>query len=158
MRSWLTGEGKEIKFEEVMEIVGGYVDMGGAVSVGTDSFINKNGCIFTSAICLHGAKEQKGGRYFFKKKVLPKKDFLAFSKRIIFEVQESIELGAKVLEFFPDMDIELHMDISSADKNNKTSKLATMLIGYASGAGFKYRIKPDAYAAASVADKHSKND
>jgi len=31
-----------------------------------------------------------------------------------------------------------------------------MLIGYVKGSGYECRIKPDAFAAASIADKHSK--
>jgi len=153
---WFTGSGVSIEYEKIIEIINEYTKLGGVLSVGTDSHITKKVCIFSSAICLHGSGGHQGGRYFFKKESFKKSEFVSFSKRIIFEVQRSIELGAEILEYFPGMDIELHMDISSAEKNNKTSKLASMLIGYASGAGFKYRIKPDAFAAATVADKHSK--
>ena len=31
-----------------------------------------------------------------------------------------------------------------------------MLIGYAKGVGFKCKVKPNAFAASSIADKHSK--
>ena len=77
-------------------------------------------------------------------------------QRILAEVQKSVELGLKLLELIPVLDIEIHLDISDSHKNNGTSKFAEMLTGYTRGAGFNYKIKPDAYAATSVADKHSK--
>lgn len=77
-------------------------------------------------------------------------------QRILAEVQKSVELGLKLLELIPVLDIEIHLDVSASDKNNGTSKFADMLTGYATGAGFNCKIKPNAYAATSVADKHSK--
>ena len=154
--NWFTGTGQKIEYQRIINIIDEYTKLGGVLSVGTDSHISKKNCTFSSAICLHGASSRQGGRYFYKKENFKKAQFASFPKRIIFEVQKSIELGMEILQHFPEMDIELHMDISSAEKNNKTSGLANMLIGYASGAGFKYRIKPNAFAAATVADKHSK--
>ena len=37
-----------------------------------------------------------------------------------------------------------------------TSHLAKMLVGYVRGSGYVCKIKPHAFAAASIADKHSK--
>ena len=54
------------------------------------------------------------------------------------------------------MDLVQKLDISSADKKEKTSSYADMLIGYAKGVGFKCKVKPNAFAASSIADKHSK--
>ena len=51
---------------------------------------------------------------------------------------------------------ELHLDISPSDKKERTSRFADMMIGYAKGVGFACKVKPDAFAATSVADKHNK--
>ncbi len=77
-------------------------------------------------------------------------------QRITSEVQKSIDVGLKILSYCPQVKIELHLDISESDKNTKTSKFADMLVGYAKGIGFDCKIKPQAFAASSVADKHSK--
>ena len=58
--------------------------------------------------------------------------------------------------FRPTAKIELHLDISPAHKNNGTSNISDMLTGYARASGFECKIKPDAWASQSVADKHSK--
>ena len=62
----------------------------------------------------------------------------------------------KILELYPEAKIELHLDVSNTNKESKTSKFADMLIGYAKGSGFDCKIKPEAFAAYCVADKHSK--
>jgi len=72
------------------------------------------------------------------------------------EVQNSIDMGMKLLEFCPTIKIELHLDVSDSNKESRTSKFADMLIGYAKGSGFDCKIKPEAFAAYCVADKHSK--
>ena len=52
--------------------------------------------------------------------------------------------------------IELHLDVSPFAANNGTSKYSDMLKGYVQGYGVNYRLKPDAWASQTIADKHSK--
>tara|TARA_R100000808_G_C2090993_1_gene111422 strand:- start:495 stop:731 length:237 start_codon:yes stop_codon:yes gene_type:complete len=76
--------------------------------------------------------------------------------RIMAEVQDSINVGMRLLYYCPQINIELHLDVSDSEKNTKTSKFSDMLIGMAKGNGFDCKIKPLAFAASSIADKHSK--
>ena len=156
MSKWVTGSGQIVSFEEIVDIILEHRDNNGKISVGTDSFIKKQDCIFSLAICLYGADGQNGGRYFIKRTNIDKRRYPNLLQRILAEVQKSVELGLKLLELIPVLDIEIHLDVSGSDKNNGTSKFAEMLTGYAKGAGFQCKIKPDAYAASSIADKHSK--
>jgi len=156
MSKWTTGSGDIVLFEEIVDIILAHRDSNGKISVGTDSFIKKQDCIFSLAICLYGADNQNGGRYFIKRTSIDKRKYPNLLQRILAEVQKSVELGLKLLELIPVLDIEIHLDVSGSDKNNGTSKFAEMLTGYAKGAGFQCKVKPDAYAASSVADKHSK--
>ena len=156
MKNWFTGTGERYSFEEVLEIIENHNNNNGSVSVGTDSFIKQEDCVFSTAICLYGADEQVGGRYFVKRLVFKRKEYDTLLQRILAEVQKSVELGVKLLEFNPVLDIEIHLDISDSSKGQGTSRFADMLIGYAKGAGFNYKVKPDSFAATSVADKHSK--
>ena len=156
MNKWFTGSGEEMSFKEILDIIGDHTSHNGEISVGTDSFLKKKECIFSTAICLYGADNQKGGRYFVKRNKIKKSTYKTLVQRITEEVQRSIETGFKILEVHPIIDIELHLDVSEPNKNKKTSRFADMLVGYATGAGFECKIKPHAFAAASVADKHSK--
>ena len=72
------------------------------------------------------------------------------------EAEETIEIARAISEENPKIKLELHLDISSSDKQEKTSHLAKMLIGYVKGSGYDCRIKPHAFAANSIADRHSK--
>ena len=156
MENWYTGSGQKIKFKEIIEIIKKHSEQAGRISVGTDSHIKKKNCIFSSAICLYGADNQFGGRYFIKRLAFQKTKFPTLIQRITAEVQKSIEVGMRLLEINPVIDIEIHLDVSASNKGQGTSKFSDMLIGYARGAGFETKIKPNAPAASSVADKHSK--
>ena len=155
-KDWFTGAGERISFEEIIDIISMHESKNGKISVGSDSFVKKEDCIFSLAICLFKASEQQGGRYFIKRTKIDKRKYPNLLQRILAEVQKSVGLGLKILEIIPILDIEIHLDVSSASKGNGTSRYADMLMGYATGAGFSCKIKPDAYAATSVADKHSK--
>jgi predicted RNase H-related nuclease YkuK (DUF458 family) len=155
-KDWFTGSGDRISFEQIIDIILIHKEKDGKISVGSDSFIKKQDCIFSLAICLFGAADQQGGRYFVKRTKIDKRKYPNLLQRILAEVQKSVELGLKILEIIPVLDIEIHLDVSGADQGNGTSRYTDMLTGYAKGAGFDCKIKPDAYAATSVADKHSK--
>ena len=78
--------------------------------------------------------------------------------RITEETRRSIEIASLLMNeynFDPDT-IELHLDVSPFSLNNGTSKYSDMLKGYVQGYGIDYRLKPDAWASQTVADKHSK--
>jgi len=152
---WNSGSGKEVEFENILEEVRKHSNDNGNVFIGCDSQIIKDRCVFSTVICLHGADNQKGGYYFFKREKREKNSFPTMLMRLTKEVEKSIEMGCKILEINPDVNIEIHID-ASPKKEEKTSKFADMLMGYAKGAGFSCKIKPDAWASNSIADKHSK--
>jgi len=153
---WRTGSGEEIEFQEIVRIVKDHSESNGRVYVGSDSFLRKKQCIFSTAICLCEGEKQMGGRYFIKKTKFKASEFKPLVRRITAEVENSIDVGMKILNHCPQVSIELHLDVSESDKNNGTSKMSEMLVGYAKGNGFECKVKPLAFAASSVADKHSK--
>ena len=153
---WHCSSGKDITFKELLNKVRSHVKQSGSIYIGTDSFLSKNKCTFASAICLHGADRQVGGKYFFRKVSFTREKFGGLVQRITQEVQQSIEIALMVTDNVPDAEIELHLDISPANKQNGTSQFADMLTGFAKGSGFNVKIKPNAWASQSVADKHSK--
>ena len=52
--------------------------------------------------------------------------------------------------------LELHLDISPFSAGNATSRFSDMLKGYVQGYGLNCKIKPNAWASQSIADRHSK--
>ena len=154
--TWNTGSKIIIDYNTIILQIKEHSKQNGTVYIGTDSFFIKNKCIFATAICLYGADKQKGGRYFYTKTSLNKNKFPELSLRMIKEAENTINLANHIVELIPSAKLELHLDISPQEKNEGTSHLANMLVGYVKGSGYECRIKPDAFAAASIADKHSK--
>jgi uncharacterized protein len=154
-RTWASGSGESYEFKKVCESIRDHIANNGKLFIGTDSFITGRQCIFATAICLHGADDQNGGKYFFKRSKTQKKNFPKLLLRMLKEAQDSIMIAIKLSELFPDADVEIHLDIGTG-KKNKTSKFISTLTAYTKSAGFKCKIKPHAWASASVADKHSK--
>ena len=156
MSDWQSGSGNKISYSEIIELARDHSKKKGTIFIGTDSHVEKKQCIFSTVICFHGANDQIGGRYFYKKTRFTAFKFPTILERITLEVEKSVQLSLDLCEKCPEADIEIHLDISSSDKKEKTSSYADMLIGYARGVGFKCKVKPDAFAATSIADKHSK--
>ena len=156
MDVWRTPNGKPLTLAQVFDEIRAHVRNEGKVYVGTDSFVDKDKCAFATAICLHGADGQSGGKYFFRKVYLNRQNFPSLVQRILREVQDSIEIALTISEELPTAKIELHLDVSPSNKENGTSKISEMVTGYAKSSGFECKIKPEAWASQSVADKHSK--
>ena len=110
----------------------------------------------SSAIVLHGAYEQRGGKYFITREKMSSKKMTVLATRILAEAERTLRIAQDIAMLFPDIKMELHVDVSNTDKETATSNLASMIVGYVTGNGFDCKIKPEAFAAASVADKHSK--
>jgi len=84
--------------------------------------------------------------------------FNSLVSRITEETRRSIEIASLLIEEY-DYDpsfIEVHLDVSPFTAGNATSKFSEMLKGYVQGHGLDYKLKPDAWASQSIADKHSK--
>lgn len=123
------------------------------IIIGSDSQTYYQTTTYTSVIVIHHVGN--GGIYFYrnvKEKIMPIK------QRLINETNKSLELALKLnkkLPIFKNTKMEIHCDLSSKE-NNKSNSVVKQIIGMLKGCGFKYKIKPDAYGASSVADKHSK--
>ena len=155
-QKWITGSGQEIDFYDLLRLSREYIKKGSRIFIGSDSFISKQKVCFASAVCLHGGED--GGRYFFYKENLAKHKFIQLVSRITEETRRSVEIACLFMDEYgvnPE-NIELHLDVSPFGTNNGTSRYSDMLKGYVQGFGVDYRLKPDAWASQTIADKHSK--
>tara|TARA_B100001564_G_scaffold168919_1_gene141922 strand:+ start:5209 stop:5694 length:486 start_codon:yes stop_codon:yes gene_type:complete len=155
-KNWITGSNKQIDFYNLLNLSREYLSKGSKLFIGSDSFISKETICFASAVCLHGG--EMGGRYFFFKDFVPKDHFINLVSRITEETRRSVEIASMFMEEYgiDPSRIELHLDVSPFGLNNGTSKYSDMLKGYVQGYGLDYRLKPDAWASQTIADKHSK--
>jgi len=155
-KNWSSGSGKSQKFQKILEQVSNHSRKNQKIFIGSDSFVSRQKVCFVTAVCL--VSSGAGSHYFFYKESVPAKKYNVLSTRITEEVRRSIELAEVFMnegQMLPKM-IELHLDVSPFAAKECTSKFSEMLKGYVQGYGFGCKLKPNAWASQSVADRHSK--
>ena len=124
--------------------------------VGTDSHPGLDEVVFVTAIVIY--RVGRGGRYFYhKQKVGMTVDF---KKRIFHEVSRSLEVASDLTDiiaqgdnYTENMEVEIHIDVG---EKGPTSEIIKEVVGMVVGSGYEAMIKPDSYAASTVADKYTK--
>ena len=147
--------GDVIEQNDMLARIREHTRQGGGVYVGTDSHMVQDKFVFATVICMHNEEKRNGGTYFYRKEKVKVGKFGSLVNRILHEVSKSVEVGLSLRNNNID-NIELHIDASAPDAGNATSRFSEMLSGFAKGAGFKFKIKPDAWSSSSIADKHAK--
>lgn len=147
----------KLSFEEMMADISGYIiglpTSAYKVIIGSDSQVRQETC-FVTAIIVH--RIGKGGRYYYRKKIQRK--IKSLRQKIFYETAQSLEIGAMVTKYFAesgldDTEVEIHIDVS---KHGETKDLIREVVGMVIGSGFQAKIKPEAFGASVVADKHTK--
>jgi len=147
----------KLTFQEMMDSIVGYITglptSAYKVIIGSDSQVRSETC-FITAIVVH--RLGKGARYFYRKKIQRK--IKSLRQRIFYETALSLEIGSMVAHYMADcglddMEVEIHIDVG---KQGETRDLIREVVGMVTGSGFNAKIKPEAYAASSVADKYTK--
>ena len=152
---WFSGDYKETSLEEIFVDIRNHSKNKGKIYIGSDSYVQKQNCIFCCAIVLHGAEGQSGGRYYYHRFLTHKNNFPSMTTRITHEVQKSIEIGMEVGQECPNVKVELHLDINN-DKRMSSQKMVESMTGWVKGLGFDCKIKPDSWASSKIADIHTK--
>jgi len=121
--------------------------------IGTDSSKTTERLDIVSAIVLH--RIGRGGRYFWTRR--REKRPHSLRQQIWREAWLSFELAQQLIARFVDLsflqfNLEIHVDIG---ENGKTKEMIDEVVGMIVASGLSVRIKPYAYAASSVADKHT---
>ena len=117
------------------------------VYVGTDSQQSAGVTKFTTAIVSY--EPGKGGTYAFIRYKTRRIDSLR--ERLLTEAWKSVELALLVAQNTPELKIVVHLDVNESVKY-KSGKYAGDLIALVVGQGFKAEIKPNAFAASTLAD------
>lgn len=143
---WLDPSGNSRDLSDIISLM----DETCEVFVGSDSQLSSDRWIFATVICLYWPG--KGGRYFFQRCHRARSTYSRLEDRLLSEVHESVMIAEKIRDTKPKLQIHVHADIASS-ANNKSNKVARLAQSYISGMGFSAAIKPDAWAAASIADK-----
>ncbi|MBU1327138.1 ribonuclease H-like YkuK family protein [Patescibacteria group bacterium] len=122
--------------------------------VGTDSQPrNGAGVDFVTAIVVH--RVGTGGIYFWKR-VVNKKVYV-LRQRMYEEAMASLTMAEEVLALLHQdgvtkYDVEIHVDIGQF---GETRDMIAEIVGMVRGSGYSVKIKPESYAASSIADRHT---
>lgn len=119
------------------------------VVIGTDSEQKEKGADFVCVVAVH--RIGRGGRYFWLRIYDQRK--LDLRTRIYQEATISLALAGALLEreLKLHQKLEIHVDIGF---NGPTKEMIKEIVGMIRGSGFFVKIKPEAFAAATLADKH----
>jgi predicted RNase H-related nuclease YkuK (DUF458 family) len=141
------------------------------VSIGTDSQkLSKTLYKFATVILISTSEDLGGGvivgrggmivaatytHDFIKKTENPKlRDKELVNERMVFEVGKSIEVASEVailLDLY-EIPLEIHADINP-DPKHDSNKALQSAVGYIRGMGYDFKIKPEAWAASTGADR-----
>jgi len=124
-----------------------------ALLIGTDSSTSGEQLDLVSAVVLH--KIGHGGRYFWtrtRERRAPSLRFQIWREAwLSFELAQDVIRGLEARSLLQ-INLEIHVDIG---ENGRTKELIDEVVGMIVGSGFAVRIKPHAFAASAVADKHT---
>ena len=156
--NWMTGSFERTNINSILDKIKTITtNEKHKVFVGTDSFKCGGVYVYTTAICLINKGSKNHCKYFYKKeKIKSDKKSGELALRLFKETTDSVEIANLIKDKIPSANIEVHLDVSGTNTNNKTSKWASSLSGIVSGSGFEYKLKPYAIAASAVADRHTK--
>lgn len=169
MGTWKREKIGEIK-EPILDYIRGLVEAEKSkgnhirVVLGTDSQRRGKGINFSTVILLEikSLFEDKndiievgrGAMAIYKNEFI-KRDY-SLNEKMIREVQMTVELAYELLPLIEELkcELELHADINSDPTKGKSHSSLNVAMGWLSGPGCRWKIKPDAYCASHTADKY----
>jgi len=84
---------------------------------------------------------------------LPRSSFRSLYDRLMQEVSYSLE-AAEEVKLMISRDPAIHLDVNW--ENTATAKLMPQLTSYVRAMGYEAKVKPDAWASSSIADKKAR--
>lgn len=122
--------------------------------VGTDSQKARGEVRFVTAVVIH--RIGKGGRFYYQTQY--ERPMKSLRQRMLYEASLSLGLASRLSERLSQLGVgldhvEIHLDVGY---NGPTSEVIREVVGMITGSGFDAKIKPDSFAASSVADKFTK--
>ena len=124
--------------------------------IGSDSHWSKGKITYTVVVVM--LMNGKGGRGYYKKYITSKNHHVSLQQRLFTETYQAVEVALSlnpILEQIGYQVDEIHCDLNS-NPNYKSYSVVQTCLGYIKGFGFDGKIKPNAWAANTVADFRTK--
>lgn len=148
MSEWLSASGDKIDEKLFRDTL---LDREADIHVGSDSHYIGGEWIFATVVCAY--KEGRGGNFFYRRRRMPKGFFKSLYDRMLQEVSLSLE-AAEELRTSIERDPKIHLDINTS--KTASSKFYGRLMNYVQSMGYEAKVKPDAWASSSIADKKAR--
>jgi len=145
---WLTASGEKI---EERAFIDALLDKEADLHVGSDSHYIGGEWIFATVVCAY--KQGKGGNFFYRRKKLPRGLFKTLYDRMMQEVCFSLE-AAEELKAVIEREPKIHLDVNTGP--TASSKFLGRLTSYVQSMGYEAKVKPEAWASSSIADKKAR--
>ncbi len=143
-------------YKTIMKFIEQHPENSYKLIIGTDSQPGGDNCSYVTAIVIY--RKGRGGRFFYHRDKSPNK--CGMKQRIYYEVSRSLDIASKLTGFLAeeedldeDIEIEIHVDVG---EKGPTSAIIKEVVGMVVGSGYDAFIKPQAYAASTVADKYTR--
>lgn len=120
------------------------------VCIGTDSQSQNGVTDFATVIVF--LRVGRGGFMYVNRSQSTQK--MSIKERMLIEVSKSIEIAYSLCPVFETYQValEIHADINT-DPHFQSNSALKEAMGYIRGMGFEFKMKPDAFASSSCADK-----
>ena len=157
---WHKADGEHIFWQDICNSIAEMVRNGAdhQIVIGSDSQPNWNKSVFVVALCVISDFPGMERRYFYAKSKY--NSHMNFHQRILEEANLSIKTACSLREhcsIIESANGQIHLDVSSDQTRNKTSKISSSLISMVKAYDFQdVKIKPNSWAASCIADRHSK--
>ena len=124
--------------------------------VGADSQWSKGKVTYTVVIVM--LLNGKGARGYYKKQITDRNHHVSMRQRLFTETYQAVEVAMwlnPILESIGYEVKEVHTDLNPSP-NYPSYEMVQQCLGYIKGMGFEGKLKPDAWAANTVADYRTK--
>lgn len=162
-----TGSGSEIDFKDIPNRLLNFYELNKDygqqidIVIGTDSQNFPGLTKMVSVVAM--VCECHGGIYMYKTKKIDlvnnvkQKLQLETSDSLLLtqELVDILESDPKYYEMYISCELSIHIDAGNSEKG-KTKRLIPELVGWINSCGYNVRVKPNSFAASSIADRISK--
>lgn len=138
---------KSFNFNEIKEYIS-KTSKETSIYVGCDSRQTGDLTVFVSVIVVH-LDSCKGGKIFYE--VRKEKRIKSLKERLLKEVDFAVMTALNIIDVVDDRNLEVHLDINP-DNRYKSHIIVKEAISYVLAQGLKPKLKPESFAAYSVAD------
>ena len=153
---WRKATKENITFDEVMAFLKEASRHEHEIILGTDSQPFNTGTFLVTAIVVICKDQQYHCRYFYKEHSKRPIHHNLY-ERMYSEVQHTLDVASELKENITDVNMSIHLDVSSEITNHKTARFSRSLVAMVKGYGYeRVEIKPNAWCASKLADRYTK--